>query len=728
MKRTLLVVSSLGISVLTLLIADPFSESSSIESPMGSAFPSEAMEGTEDNPGARAEYEFQLVQNPRTGTVPPNIVQREVAFARALMEQSSQNALTANEDWIRRGPYNVGGRSKALAIDVSNENVILAGSITSGIFKSTDGGNTWTRRTRPDQQPSVTCIVQNLSPGKQNVWYLWTGDRAPDSINSSAQGTPGTNSFYRGDGIYKSTDGGDTWTVLPSTVSDSPDVTDPFDYVFNIVTFGEDGVVAATGFGLYTSLDGGESWERIFGLDATIFVAPHTEVAVGSDGKLYAVVSGESSEVGVYTSTDGLAWTNISPPDWPSSSTKTDIGVSYSDPNISYFFTQVAPLQQQLRKYEVGVGWTDLTSGLPFNAQMSTYGGALLIVYVKPDDPNTVFLGAIDLFRSTDGGASFELISGHGGNTFHQDQVAIAFYPSNPKRMIVGNDGGLFRTADNKANTNNESLAWQSLNNGYLTTQFFSVAVDEGTSGSRVLIGGTQDNGVLNTDSPNPNADWRFVHGGDGGDVAITDGGQNFYFAQAATFHVFRQSGPNSFSTEITPVGGQTGVLYPRFQLDSHDQRVMYLPSRTTLWRNSNLTEIPDVQGGGPTDINWDTFENVTGHYIHAIGMSKASPRRLYYSASDLLPTANEKVFRLDNPQTGQPVPVDITGENFPFYPFSPYIACIEVDPRDSDHVMVVFSSYGELSIFESKDGGASWEPVSGNLEENPDGSGAGPS
>jgi hypothetical protein len=233
------------------------------------------------------------------------------------------------------------------------------------------------------------------------------------------------------------------------------------------------------------------------------------------------------------------------------------------------------------------------------------------------------------------------------------------------------------------------------------------------------------------TTSANPLENWELLVWGDGGFTAISDGADYHYTARAASFNLFRHSFLNGEQqmTEITPASGRMGLWLTIFELDAYDQKIMYVPSQTDLWRNSNLTEIPHVIPRKPTDVNWNRLENVTDHYIHALGMSEAQPRRLYYSGSRIGGyTYDERVFYIDNPHVGQPVPVEVTGENFPFHPYSPYITCIAVDPRDANKVIVVFPNYGVISIYASEDSGDNWVPVSGKLEENADGSGSGPS
>ncbi len=695
----------------------------------------EASEGTEENQHARARFEWQRLHNPITKIIPKNIGSKEIAFVKKLKQQLDERNIPVVNEWTARGPYNIGGRTKALALDILNENVILAGCVSSGMWKSIDGGSSWTKTTAPDQLHSVSCITQNKASEKEYIWYYGTGEGA--IRGGSASGLGGTDAFYRGDGIFKSVDSGNTWTQLPSTVSGTVDETDPFDFIWNIETFGDSSVYAATSAGLFKSTDEGESWDHVldFGENDPINTYPNTEIAITSGGTCYATIGGQGPDNGIYQSVNGDVWENISPPDWPDTTTRTVIGIAPSDENVVYFFTEVADLEQQLRKYEESVGWTDLTGGLPHNAEMTTYGGNMLIIHIKPDDANTIFLGTIGLYRSTDGGQSFEVIGAY--SDFHVDQHSIAFYPSDPKAMIVGNDGGLFKTTDNLAESELDPssgeyhITWESLNNGYLTTQFYTVAIDHGTQGSETISGGMQDNGCMFTTSSNPQDNWEELVWGDGGFIVIADGCEYYYTAQAATFNLYRHSFPNGEHqmTEITPASGRMGLWLTIFMLDPNDQKIMYVPSQTELWRNSDLTQIPYVFPLVPTDMNWSKLENVKDYYIHALGMSKAEPRRLYYAGSWTSGFYyDERVFYIDNPHEGQPTPVEITGENFPFYPDCPQIHCIAVDPRDANKVIVVFPNYGVISIYASEDGGDNWIPISGNLEENPDGSGSGPS
>ncbi|MBC7185988.1 MAG: T9SS type A sorting domain-containing protein [Calditrichaeota bacterium] len=690
---------------------------------------SEAAEGTKEDPLARKRHEWFCLRDPATNRVPREIGLAELQFVKGLAKRLAPQHQPLTVDWVARGPYNVGGRTKALAIDVTDENVILAGGVSGGMWKSTDGGRSWRKTTAPDQLHSVSCIAQNRSPGREHIWYYGTGESYP--AGGTAAHLTFSDAFYRGDGIFKSTDGGESWSLLPATVSGTPEVGDAFDYVFGLETFAQDGVLAATSNGLFRSDDGGASWRQVLHFGEKY---RSTEVAVTPSGLLYATIGGIGPDNGVYTSADGLAWEKISPPQWPDTTQRTAIGIACSNENVVYFLSYLTGLKTKLWKYERNRGWTDLTANLPWGGEMITYGGHMMIVKVKPDDENVLFVGTVGLHRSRDGGHSFEPIGAY--SDFHVDQHAIVFLPSNPRVMLVGNDGGVFKTEDNLAEPTHDPrsgeyhIPWQSLNNGYLTTQFYSVSIDHATPGSETILGGTQDNAFLFTKVPDPLQPWQAIFGGamDGGFTAIAHGG-DYYATQAGSFAVWRFDFPNGQLrwTNITPEQASGGTLWmPPFLLDAHDQKIMYLPWQNQLWRNSDLTAIPYVFPPAPTSVNWERLEKVSNGQITALGMSEAQPRRLYYATFSWTPGG--KLFRLDNPHLGQPQPEEITGSNFPYFPWCPSIGCIAVDPRDANRLLVAFPNYRVISIYASQDGGNTWTPVAGNLEQNPDGSGSGPS
>ena len=199
-----------------------------------------------DDPNARIEFEIQKLINPQTGLIPQNIRAKELAFAKQLESTNGRiTPLDGSTVWDRRGPYNVGGRTRALAVDSRNEDIILAGGVSGGMWRSTDQGSTWTKVLAVSEIQSVTCIAQD--PTTPDTWYYGTGERSGNSAS-------GSGAFFLGDGIYKSTDNGVTWNVLASTVDGDPETitSDGFELVNEIVVDPTNGdVYAATYYGIF---------------------------------------------------------------------------------------------------------------------------------------------------------------------------------------------------------------------------------------------------------------------------------------------------------------------------------------------------------------------------------------------------------------------------------------------------------------------------------------------
>ena len=165
------------------------------------------MLGKNGYPTGRTGYEFMRLKSPHTGEIPRGIARKELEFARSLPTAESARSshfYKGNQiphfAWKNRGPYNIGGRTRALGLDIRDENIILAGGVTGGIWKTMDNGKSCRKTTRPDEIQSVTCLVQDTRPGKEDTWYYGTGEY---------QGSWGIS----GDGIYKSTDNGEHWAV-----------------------------------------------------------------------------------------------------------------------------------------------------------------------------------------------------------------------------------------------------------------------------------------------------------------------------------------------------------------------------------------------------------------------------------------------------------------------------------------------------------------------------------
>ncbi|MGB6123305.1 MAG: flagellar basal body rod modification protein, partial [Bacteroidota bacterium] len=569
---------------------------------------------------------------------------------------------------------------------------------------------------------------------------------------------------YRGDGIFKSTDGGSAWFQLPSTASGTPQVFDQmFDYVWNLTvdpSSPTDEIYAATIGGINRSIDGGATWATVLG-GFSSGSPSYTDVSATSDGVVYATLSdiainGGSGALssGIWRSEDGLAWTRITPATWPRIYRRVAIGVVPSDEESVYFLGDTpgagfqtvfagVPEGHSLWRYEYLSGDGSGSGGIWQNrsAVLPALGGEVgdfasqrsfdLTVAVKPDDAGVVFIGGTNLYRSTNGFSDpggTALIGGYAGPNdlgmypnHHADQHALAFHPENPNTLFSGHDGGVSVTANAAAQT----VVWQSLSNGYTTTQYFTLAIDRTVNGDHTILGGMQDNGTWMATAPGSAVPWLQLAGGDGAFCALAPG-RTSYYVSTQNGVVYRlllnANGSLANLARVDPTGGAGYLFINPFVLDPNDPRVMYMAGGRSLWRNSNLLSIP-LGNREPTSVGWTNLEAaaIGGGVITALAVSQSGPEhRLYYGTSE------GRVFVLDDAHTVTPLtqPREITAG----LPVGGYVSCIAVDPEDGNQALLAFSNYNILSLFSTLDGGLSWLQVAGNLEEFADGSGSGPS
>jgi hypothetical protein len=720
-----------------------------------------AIDSPED-PYARARQEWLQLRDPGTGNIPAEIRAKELAYAKTLPSSESlvHSGLRKGEvlSWTSRGPVNQGGRTRALAFDISDVsgNTILAGGVSGGMWRSTDGGTSWSRATsRSDSVQSVSCVAQDPRAGHQTTWYYGTGELLGNSASAG-----GYNSAYRGDGVFKSVDGGMTWQQLPATAVRTPQqFASLFDYVLNIVVDPTNGnVYAAMYGGIQRSTDGGSTWNFVLG--GTTTYSMYSDVGVTSTGIFYAALSSDGSNAGIYRSTTGAAgsWVNITAASWPTIYNRVVLAIAPSNENVAYFLGDTPGSGYQdtsstdgdytsFWKYTyvsgdgsgAGGTWSDRHTNLPnYGGKVGNFshqGGYDLVVKVKPDNPDFVFIGGTNLYRSSDafttktstrwiGGYStandFSQFAGH-----HCDEHALAFKPGSPGVLLSGSDGGVSKTTNDSAS----SVSWSSLNNGYRTSQFYSIAIDQGTTNDPVIIGGMQDNSNMFTNDRTGAAAWVVMPGGGDGCISAMANGKTHYYIGTQNGTILRlepaSSDWSSYTwTVVTPTGASGFMFVTPYVLDPNNSDIMYLAAGDEIWRNSNLSGIANFQSG--TSTNWTALSNtiVNGHDITALGVSTSPTNRVYYG------TDSSQVFRIDNANTGNPTPTNISGSGFPPTVSSggAYVSCIAVNPRNADSALVVFSNYGVPSLFFTANGGTNWVAVGGNLEQNSDGTGNGPS
>ena len=709
------------------------------------ALSQEKPKNVKDDPINRVIYEHNMLVNPVTGKIPDNIKEEERKFIKSQNFRKNLKGTKAT-NWVHRGPFNVGGRTRALAIDVSSENIILAAGVSGGMWRSTDGGSSWTKTTASSDLHSITAIAQDTRSGHTNIWYYTTGERLGNSAGDAG-------ALYRGNGLFKSIDNGISWFEIVSTTANSPQsLINNFQYCWNVKVNPQNAYVYVASYGMiFRSIDGGDSWLESLSGEPPIFneSADYTDIELSSTGIIYATLSNNTVNQGIFRSIDGLSWTDITPDDMPVNYNRIVLDIAASDEDLVYFLANTPGSginNHSLWKYQYlsgdgsGVGgiWTNLSNQIPdlggFSGDFDSQNSYDLLIKIKPDDENFVIIGGVNLFRSTDGFNTTENTAWIGGYTpsndsndsysyHHADQHSLVFYNSNPDKVISGHDGGLSLTNNiNSDNVGLEKVSWTYLNTGYLTTQAYAIAIDQENFNDNKILAGFQDNGTWSTNSADGFVSWESILDGDGAYCAFGNEGLSWYssFQYGVIYiDVYDFEGDYDYWTRVDPNGAANPLFLTPFVLDPNNTNIMYYQGGDIIWRNSDLTGIPKFSNNSAT-TNWTSMLNskITGSTITAISISKTPANTLYYGG------ANGKLFKTVGAAIGDPNSVEITDSRFP----EGNIGCIYVNPKDAMEIFVTFTNYSIVSIWHSIDGGQSWESISGNLEENQDGSGSGPS
>lgn len=700
----------------------------------------------EDEFSGRLAWEEERLADPATGKIPEGIKKRELAFAQKLPKDIDFPRRKTSV-WQQVGPYNIGGRTRAAAIDINNENIILAAGVSGGMWRSTDQGKTWSRTSAANQHHSVTCLAQDKRQGKTNIWYYGSGEGIGNSASKSFSAN------YLGDGVYKSIDNGLTWSPLPATQSNSPQSPEPWDIIWNVVVDHiidtADVLYVAKEGRIMKSTNGGKTFRMVLG-PTSVVLASYTDIAISPNGVKYATLSSNGAVRGIYRSLDGENWANITPSNFPASYNRIVMAFDSWNENRVYFLANTINegkpanpndlkgernmLWRYLYKSGDGAGangnWTDLSENIPsgtsFRTRFQSQGSYNMAIAVKPDDPNVVFIAGTNMYRSDDAFTTPNKITHIGGynpgqtSTFeyrypksHPDFHVISFLQSNPNHCFTANDGGCYITRNVMA----DSVVWEDLNTGFFTTQFYTIHIDHKTKGSNVIVGGMQDNSTAWTKTLDKNIPWQIPSGGDGSYAAIGNGGEDYYFSSqlGRTYKMKLDSNGNRVAwRRIDPKNGQSYLFVNPFIIDPADNNVMYMAEYNNVWRNLHLDSIVLDETNSKLEGKWERISsNTSNQRVCALRATFKNPEhRLYVGTTDrdLYVWENAidtPVFRKITQKLGS----------------GTWVSDIAVHPEDGDKIMLVYSNYNAYSLYYSEDGGENWEKISGNFEsEIPDG------
>jgi len=629
--------------------------------------------------------------------------------------------------WTALGPGNVGGRTRALVIDPRQPRTLYAAAVAGGVWKSTDGGASWSPLSDLTANIAVNSLV--MDPADSNVLYAGTGE-GYFNIDS-----------VRGAGIFKTTDGGATWSRLASTAT--PD----FYYVNDLKISAHDSshVYAATGSGIFRSLDGGDTWSQVY---STPLFAGCLDLALRTDTTsdvLFAACgSFEQSSVLRNTAAEAAgAWTVVLS---DAGMGRTSLALAPSNQNVIYALatSNVSGNFDQglLAVYRSTTGggsgsWTAqvrntsktkldtllLTNPVIANLKECGFADGDFffnqgwydnIIAVDPKDSNKVWAGGIDLFRSDDGGKTWGVASywwatdpsGNAPSYAHADQHTIVFHPryngTSIKTMFVGNDGGIFKTTDARAATAHGNgvcdptatpFSWVDLNHGYAVTQFYAgTPYPDGTA----YFGGSQDNGTdRGKDSDGPNA-WEQILGGDGGYVAIDPGATNTLYAEntGLSFAKSTDGGVHWGDATHGIDSSQDFLFISPFAMDPSNAQRLWAGGNT-LWRTTDgaahWTQASSVVAGDQARV------------VSAMAVDPGNPNHV------LAGTVEGFIMRTDAGLTS-------TGttrwrRNLPQ---KGYVSSVAVDPTDGNVAYATYSTFGVVHVWKSVNAGTNWTPLDG--------------
>ena len=700
-----------------------------------------------ENTQERWRHEFEMLKDPSTGVIPKDASEKafkaaQIAKLKAETAQANRTN-TLNFNIVPRGPNNFGGRTRAIGIDIRNSQIMLAGGVSSGVFRSTNAGATWVRVSPTGQIHNVTALVQDPRVGFQDTWYYGTGEA---SGNSASLG-----SAYRGHGIYKSIDNGLTWQPLTTTQSVLESFDNAFDYTHKLVIDPTNGnIYAAASNTIQRSTNGGATWSAVLG---TYTTSNYTDVIVTPTGVIYAALEGEDVNEGLYRSTTGALGTFtkiagtisgiVTPAAWSTANNYGRMVLAYapSNPDIVYILYHnnltsncTTPLTEaKLFKYvHSTTTFTNLSGNLPNEAGCSSgndpfavQGGYDLVVAVKPNDPNTVFIGGTNAYRSTDGfttNTNTRRIGGYASAAsyakypnHHPDIHSFVFATNDNNTLYCGNDGGI-----QKADISTTNVVWTSLNNNYVTFQYYHVDLNPNTAGGTVLGGGAQDNGTTICETATTHFE---EFSGDGCQTQFINytNSSNYKIIVATQFgNIYNNTATTA--TPIKPAGSGNGQFVTYFNIDADNTDNLYYASNANLYRTRIASTINATTVTANSNTGWQNLTSlgISGNISYMASSRNAAYANAAYTATNTnrklyIVTSTGKVYRFNDPAYATTAAVDIT----PVAPIatSGYASCVAVNPLNDNEIMVTFANYGVNSIYHTLNANAAtptWAVVEG--------------
>jgi len=690
-----------------------------------------------------------MTKDPSTNTVPSE--RRFIAMEQVAAYTADPSTYGASSlfpglipptiNWWEMGPKNVGGRTRALFPDLYYPNKLWAGGVSGGLWYCNDASVSspvWFKKNDFFDNLAVTTIAQD--PVNKQYMYFGTGE---GWFNIDA---------VKGNGIWYSSDYGNNWTNTSGYFTDY--------YIQKIVVSATGTVYAATlNKGIIKSLDHGITWSPEAG-DGTAGITKKScaDIEIAADGTIHAAfgfleISGSGPTASyfvsgkLYKKTTSGTWTATGTTGFTTSGIgRIEIATAPSNANVLYAmatngFTSISGIYKSING---GTSWTTCAKPIDADDTTTTLIGCVLpscfpssikgsippndftrgqswydlAIVVDPSNANTLFVGGIDAFKSTNSGTSWTQISKWrncipcGSCQFmHADQHSMIYKRGSNSVLYFANDGGIYRTTNATASYPTITP----INDYYNTTQYYSCALHPT---NQTVLGGTQDNSTQNHSSFgfSPTTDYWV---GDGGFCYIDKESPNTTIVSTFDLNYFKKNASTGVCSFLYSLAtGYSGCYFINPADYDHTNNILYASTRygtnyNKLARWSNITGTPTFTGLNlPTAVGTNWGNRATS----ALTVSPNTPSTLYIGsgAKSLSDLTTPKLFKITNANSTAPSYVDISSTN---WTGGLTISSIAVQKTNENHIVVTFSNYGKgvKSIWETTTGGlgvSPWTPL----------------
>ena len=578
-------------------------------------------------------------------------------------KKNGAQLLSQQPAWRQAGPTDVGGRMRSIVHHPTKDGLVYVGAANGGVWRTSNGGSNWEPILQNENSISMGALA--LDPNNPEILYAATGEYASGNYG------------YTGAGIYKSIDGGTTWSLrgLATVGGFSKIYVHPknSDVIYAGAVYG--------GAGFYKSDNGGATWKRtIKETVSDISINPNdiNELFIGTVG------------AGIFYSNDGGEnWTSKTIP--LENTGRISVQQSQSTPTLVYALVDVggvngAPgMGHILVSENRGDTWKDVYSDISiFNT--NDQGGYDNFITVHTTDGKIALVGGVNLFRTSDAGKSWSQVGGYGTNV-HPDMHCGYVSPFDANIFYMGCDGGMYKSED-------AGKTWRSINAGLAVTQFQgNIAIDH--TKPAAMYGGTQDNGTMSNTSTNYGA----ILGGDGAFVALHPSKPYILYAESQYGNMVRvdlKNGGYSPMNSGIPASDQGAFVAPIY-VDQNSYTIY--SGRSALYASYN---------DGST---WQAISPPLTAKISAISSSILDPDVIYIGSQggEVLVT-----------QTGGGTkPTSWTAINKNGLP-NRYISDVEASLVEEKTAYITLSGFNSAHVFKTTDLGKSWTDIGKNLPDVP--------